>query len=110
LCIAVRYDAAMRHFPLRELGYALGFIVLLAALYVGAYYALSEREDRTYLMVMRHIERMERTAPKVSMVNYRYGGELAVAFFAPIHEVDRKFRPDWWDEEAYLTDPVLPFP
>jgi hypothetical protein len=33
----------LRHFPLRELGYAIGFIVVLAALYVDAYYATMEK-------------------------------------------------------------------
>ena len=33
--------AGMRHFPLRELGYGVGFLAAcLATLYVGAFYAL----------------------------------------------------------------------
>jgi hypothetical protein len=54
----------MRHFPLRELGYAIGFVVLLAGLYVGSYYAMVEKFEcfgvgatsPTYLLRLEWVE------------------------------------------------------
>jgi hypothetical protein len=79
------YDAAMRHFPLREIGYAIGFVVLMAALYVGAYYGMVTKEQfgrgRNFV------------------VDYRIGGEWAESFFAPMHQIDREIRPATWINE-----------
>jgi hypothetical protein len=81
----------LRHLPLRELGYAVGFLVLLAALYVGAYFATVERSlfgaginadwpDQPWLPWYPRIE-----------------SEWTHPFFAPMHVVDLKLRPDYWD-------------
>jgi hypothetical protein len=78
----------MRHFPLRELGYALGFVVLLAALYVGSYYAMVER-------------RVAGVSFTIIMVRYRFCEEWARQFFAPVHALDQRLRPDFWDEAAF---------
>ena len=79
----------MRHFPLRELGCAIGFIVLVAALYAGAYYTMVER-----------CEFGSSPVPELGRpwcyVQYRVGGNRAVAFFNPMHEIDRRIRPEWW--------------
>lgn len=79
----------MRHFPLRELGYAIGFVLLLVAIYVGSYYA----------MVVRVDWRMNTTC----WVEYRFGGEWADRFFSPMHDLDRRFRPEWWEREVIVS-------
>jgi hypothetical protein len=77
----------MRHLPLREFGYAVGFLVLLAALYVGAYYAMVEP---TPLPIMMGV------GPWRMNANYRFGGESSAAFFSPLEELDRRFFPGRW--------------
>ena len=71
----------MHHVPHRELGYAVRLIVFLAALYVGAYYAI----------VTSGPEGLSRY-----LVEYRIGGNWAESFFAPMHELDLTIRPSWW--------------
>ena len=70
----------MRHFPWKEIGYAVGFVVLLAVLYVGAYYALVTRTEslRGFIPV------------------YRFGGDAAVTFFGLSHDFDKAVRPEFW--------------
>jgi hypothetical protein len=88
----------MRHFPVREPGYAIGFIVVLAALYVGAYYAMvitrSQYLDR-YMLSLKVSTKgppIYRVAPE-----YRFGGDAAVRFFAPMHDIDTRLRPSIWE-------------
>jgi hypothetical protein len=73
----------MRHFPWRELGYAVGFIVLMGVLYVGAYFAMVDRGSNILFYGW---------TPE-----YRFGGSAAETIFAPIHEVDRHVRAEFWD-------------
>ena len=79
--------APMRHFPLRELGYAIGFVVLLAAMYVGAYFAMAEPISLPFTSGV---------GPWTKLANYRFGGEASAAFFAPLEAADRKLFPDRW--------------
>ena len=74
----------MRHFPLRELGYAIGFIVLLAALYVGSYYAMARR-----------------VTDEGCWVRYAFLDDWALSLFSPIHTVDRQIRPEFWEDERF---------
>jgi hypothetical protein len=71
----------MRHFPLRELGWAIGFIVLTATAYVGGY----------FVMVQREIAGLNSVKPI-----YRVRSELTSKLFAPIHQVDRQLRLKYW--------------
>jgi hypothetical protein len=87
------YDAPMRHFPLRELGYAIGFIVVLTALYVGAYYAMVEKWIESDIVLDGHGLDPERKV----VVNYRFGGDWAGSLFSPMHALDQKLRPEWWE-------------
>jgi hypothetical protein len=80
----------MNHFPWKETGYALGFLLLLLVLYVGSYFAMVQRRpvreavrweaDRIYLAVEHEPD-------------YRFGGNT---LFAPIHRIDRATRRDYW--------------
>jgi hypothetical protein len=65
----------MKHFPKKELAYAVAFVALLAGLYIGSYYAIVEPN---------------------STPEYRFGGVAAEAIFAPWHQVDRRMRPESW--------------
>jgi hypothetical protein len=69
----------VRHFP------PLGF-VLLAALYIGAYYAMVDR------IVFPSEGRWG--------ARYPFGDEALTSFFAPIHRLDRdNLRPGYWRGE-----------
>ena len=86
----------MRYFPLREMGYSIAFMVVLAAIYAGAYYATVDR------------------VPAISFGNETEGFRWVVPsysipkmadFFDPMHEVDRRLRPAYWsDKEAALDE------
>jgi hypothetical protein len=79
----------------KELGYAIVFVVLLAAMYVGAYYAMVQREEIDVLLRYR--------PPSIrAHVAYRFGGEAAHSMFSPMHEIDRYIRQDWWKDESEL--------
>jgi hypothetical protein len=89
----------MKHFPLREMGYALGFVALLAAAYFGTYYALVERvgfnESNESNPFSRDLDKAFEPSP-------RYGIESTALenLFAPAHALDRQLRPDFWSEDA----------
>jgi hypothetical protein len=72
----------------RVLAYAFGFIVLLAALYVGAYYALVEKRGEPFFPgTMR---------PGEFSAFYRINADWPQDVFRPIHELDRLLRPGYW--------------
>ena len=79
----------MRHFPLRECGYTIGFLVLLAAPYIGTYFALVIRLPNVlYPGTMR---------PGMYLRAYRVDEEWVAVFFEPIHSADREcLRPSYW--------------
>ena len=62
-----------------------GLVVLPLGLYVGAYYALV-RPLRLYSF-----------ATEGSYMSPQYSFEQARPFFWPIHEIDRRLRPQVWD-------------
>ena len=82
----------MKHLPLRECGYAIAVVVVLLLLYGGAYLALM-----TYTNVG--------SGRLIPILQYRFGGEWSHGFFAPAHEVDRRFRPDLWRFELGPDNP-----
>lgn len=78
----------------RYSGYAIGFIVILAAIYVGAYYAMVER-----VQIGGRSGRMS-----IFIVHYRGDYRWVESFFAPMHAVDQSFRPKFWENELSLSD------
>jgi hypothetical protein len=78
----------MRHFPVCEMGYAFGFIAILLALYVGAYYAMVDRRE----------------FGDACWVRYPMGQKWAKPLFAAMHEVDREIRPDSWRNENSVLE------
>jgi hypothetical protein len=78
--------APMRHLSLRELDYAIGFVVVLAAVYVGAYYATVRRE-----VVTEHTD-----GRRFAVSAYPFMREELDLLFRPIHEIDRAIRPEYW--------------
>ena len=80
----------MRHLPLRECGYAVGFILAIMLLYGGAYLGMMERIDLGISSI---------AGEETPMVAYRFGGDWSESFFAPAHEIDRQLRPDLWKGE-----------
>jgi hypothetical protein len=76
----------MRHFPLRELGYAIAFLFVMAALYVGAYWAT----------VQRTVNGFESVVPV-----YRTRNDFLSNIFAPVHGLDRKVRDRYWSDESW---------
>jgi hypothetical protein len=85
-------EDAMRHFPLRELGYATGFVVLLAALYVGAYAAILEGDEiRTRWQVNK-----DGTESPLPIFRFMDDSDALHGFFKPIHIIDVRVRPKRW--------------
>ena len=83
----------MRHFRFRELGYALGFIVALAAIYLGSYHAMVQKIEFHWGVPFT-----------MDVVSYRFGGEWADSFFTTAHAVDQKLRPKFWEREISLDE------
>jgi hypothetical protein len=90
---AVGYAWTMKHFPKKELAYAVVFVALLAGLYVGSYYALIVPRFTFVVPIMgaAHWEGATMFQP-----DYRFGGDTAKAVFAPWHQVDLRIRPGAW--------------
>jgi hypothetical protein len=84
----------MRHFPLRECGSAIAFVALLATIYVVTYYAMIDPKATCAFWNVPYAGD-KHTMPWHNPV-YRFGGQTAVAFFAPWHEIDLRLRPDYW--------------
>jgi hypothetical protein len=72
----------MRHFPWRELGWSVGFVVLSVALYVGSYRAM---------VIPHHFQ----VNPDGSLSpEYRFGHAFCVRFYAPIYEAEVSIFPE----------------
>jgi hypothetical protein len=78
----------MPHWPLRELGYAVVFIVTALLLYVVGYAMMLERSESESNLFDQRLH------PR-----YRSGGETAQAVFGPVQSVDEKLFPDRWVNE-----------
>jgi hypothetical protein len=83
----------MRHVPFRECGYAIGFVLLLAAIYVGSYYAMVQKIEFHWGVPFT-----------VDVVSYRFGGVGADSFFGPAHALDQQLRPEFWKREIPLDE------
>jgi hypothetical protein len=88
----------MRHFLLRELGYVIGFVVLLLAIYVESYYAMVEKHEFDFLATLGGRSRVIAALP-----TYRSRQEWPAYFYRPMYVVDRKLRLDFWN----APDPTL---
>jgi hypothetical protein len=91
----------MRHFPLRECGYAVGFLAVLTAIYVGAYCATVDRAWRIKRVrdcALLSVGEVEFTASP------EYPTDFLRGVFGPIHEIDRKLRPRFWSREGMTED------
>jgi hypothetical protein len=77
----------MRNFPVRKYIYV---VVILAAIYVGSYYAMVERwEIRS--PIAQAFAGDEATFPE-----YRLRKKWLYSLYAPMHAIDRKLRPGFW--------------
>jgi hypothetical protein len=74
----------MHHLPWREMGFSMGFVLILMALYIGTYYALVE--DRVEVVAGRF-------PPEPY---YRFGTDELRPLFRPAHQFDRWCRPTAW--------------
>ena len=101
----------MRHFPSRELGWALGFLAAAFVLYVGAYAVLVRPAPTPVPGGADAIAVHEFAEPDSDsnelhfegygfsvriMAVYPFAQELCTKAFAPIHEVDTKLRYEMW--------------
>jgi hypothetical protein len=85
----------MRHFPLRELGHGIGLLVLLAATYVGAYFATMKREPIWRPNLGLWAEAGFQPRPEFRAF-YGEGDDFLQPLFEPIHAIDRRLRPEFW--------------
>lgn len=85
----------MKHFPWRECGWAVLFLLVLAGLYFGAYFAMMRP-----IVSVSHSERG--VSGRVPFYNRPWMphtmAEWASTIFAPMHAIDRALRPDFWAE------------
>lgn len=72
-----------------------GVVLVLLGLYVGGYYAMVRPtfipEPTGYLPVYRNL-----SAPRQTRT------PSLLAFFAPVHRIDRRLRPNVWEPKGYL--------
>src|SRR5436309_14620124 len=91
-------DGTMKHLPLREMGYAVVVVVLLAAIYLGSYFAMVKRGARTN---WSYSPPPGEEMPPLVYPRYRWNLGV-VAFFAPAHAIDRRLRPGYWSDLAQI--------
>ena len=87
-------EAGMKHLPWRECGYAIGFILVLAAIYVGSYYAMVRREYSPPFSSVWGTDEDDR-----EFVRPKYSHDDMADFFRPMHEIDRRLRREYWSME-----------
>jgi hypothetical protein len=102
-CTISGNGAGMRHFPLRECGYAAGFLVLAGAIYVGAYFSAVERKltDTAAAGLLRTTGYLAKH-PEDPGLRVFYPAEFLNVLFSPMHQVDRRLRSDFWSQDAAL--------
>jgi hypothetical protein len=91
----------MRHFPLRECGFLVGFIVVLAVLYVSAYFALVGQK----VAFNRNLIVEVLTGKDFRDVEPAYPADWLEPVFDPIHSIDRRLRPDFWADNIRQRNP-----
>src|SRR5436190_22320182 len=98
----------LKHIPWRETGWAFGAVVMLAALYVGSYFALVTQSPYSSSPVPMGYNFGGSTrvfespmAPYFVDPEYRVCGNAAASFFGPIHEIDLVLRPKMWSPSPF---------
>lgn len=71
---------------LPESGAVVAAVLLLLGLYVCSYLQLVERD-----VIIEDLISLEHS------VTYSVGGEYAHTLFGPLHAIDRKLRPTYWE-------------
>jgi hypothetical protein len=86
----LHYDATMRNFPFRKCIYV---VAILAAIYVGSYYAMVERWEIDPSAAIAQAFLGDAT----TFTQYRLRQEWVYSFYAPMHAIDRKLlRRGFW--------------
>src|SRR5262249_25237895 len=98
----------MKHLPVKEIGYAVAFVIAALLLYATSYMTLvSEETEETGFTgfgtarfpTIEHRPDGPRYKPR-----YRFGGEVAVQFFYLAYEVDVRVRPEKWLLRLYEVE------
>ena len=79
--------------PMSEMTYAFGFVMVLTLLYVAGYYVLVTKDTICQTKFLGGGKELDTFQPY-----YRVGDEWAKTIFSPIHDADRKVRPDYWEQ------------
>jgi hypothetical protein len=92
----------LKHWPVREMGFAIGIVTLLLLSYVGSYAALVTRD-------------FDFRAKSVVVPKYRLGGEYSKRLYSLLHDIDLKIRPEYWTfhefvKELWRNSPCLQMP
>jgi hypothetical protein len=74
----------MRHFPLRELGWAVVVVAILVAGYVAAYFTMVARTAQTNSSEVRPY--------------YGENRDWVASLFEPVHSIDRECRREYWSD------------
>src|SRR4051812_24927677 len=92
----------MKHLPLKELGWAVGFLALLAFLYGVSYWVLLEPAFETVAVHARNdvpeigaFLAMDAADLRIEP-RYRFGGETTRLIYNPVHKLDVWLRPGRW--------------
>jgi hypothetical protein len=80
----------MKHLPWKETGWAIVFIVLLAFVYAGSYYAMVTQEWHSGIF-WEEGWFGSRPEPK-----YPFCDEVLKTVYGPMYSLDRKVRPGFW--------------
>jgi hypothetical protein len=74
------------------MGYAIGVLVVLVAIYAGSYYATVERR------IHHDFTELGPSGPAtIGLVpSYSIGGDISASLFLPIHQIDQKLRSRYW--------------
>ena len=87
----------MRNVTLRKCLYVM---VVLAAIYVGSYFAMVEKGEILINPAAAVAEafraQAEANGARSPWPEYRLRQEWVYSVYAPIHEIDRKLRPGFW--------------
>jgi hypothetical protein len=110
----------MRHLPLKELGIAALFLVLLMAVYVGSYYAVVDRRPDEVvtevevpvplsgpggvpIMTTRTVIHRSTKSPDMIAV---YPLEMMTTIYSPVHSLDRRIRREHWSPPSPPPPPA----
>lgn len=83
----------MNERPAHALWVAIILLCQEPCLYVGSYLALVEARPLFF---------MSGSGPWRKRAVYRLGGSVTAKVYWPINEVDRKIRPDYWNDDVQI--------